>query len=63
MAIRVARGYRYDTEAATVLARFPSFEILAEINARVYDQTHVPRQVVGGEEPDILLGRLRQNEL
>lgn len=28
----------------------------------VYDQTREPRQITGGEEPDILLGRLRQNE-
>jgi hypothetical protein len=63
MAIRVARGYRtISFEAATVLARSPPFDILAEMDARVYDQTRVPRRAAGGEEPDILFGRLRQNE-
>jgi hypothetical protein len=54
MAIWVARGYRtISFEAATVLARFPPFDILAKMDARVYDQTRIPRRVARGEQPDI----------
>lgn len=41
IAIRIARGYRtISFEAATLLARFPPLDILAEMDARVYDYLH-----------------------
>nr|XP_034826642.1 uncharacterized protein LOC117984101 [Maniola hyperantus] len=40
IAIRVARGYRtISFEAATILARFPPLDILADMDARLYTQT------------------------
>ncbi|CAH2269457.1 jg6499 [Pararge aegeria aegeria] len=42
MAIRVARGYRtISFEAATVLARCPPFDILADMDARIYAERNL----------------------
>ncbi|KAG7294989.1 hypothetical protein JYU34_022609 [Plutella xylostella] len=41
MAIRVVRGYRtISYDAATLLGRFPPLDILAEMDARVYQRLH-----------------------
>ncbi|XP_068618945.1 uncharacterized protein [Battus philenor] len=61
MAIRIVRGYRtISFEAATVLARFPPLDILAE-DARVYDQVRTLRRD-GGGEPDRVLEAVRRQE-
>nr|XP_034838764.1 uncharacterized protein LOC117994898 [Maniola hyperantus] len=45
IAIRVARGYRtISFEAATILARFPPLDILADMDARLYTQTRATRR-------------------
>ncbi|CAB3221284.1 unnamed protein product [Arctia plantaginis] len=62
MAIRVVRGYRTILfEAATVLARHPPFDILADMDAMVYDQVRSVGR--NGEEaaPDHEPGMLRRN--
>ncbi|CAB3253260.1 unnamed protein product [Arctia plantaginis] len=59
-AIRIVRGYRtISSEAATVLARFPLFDILADMDASVYDQTRAIRWGESGEDPDAL--EMRRN--
>ncbi|CAB3254621.1 unnamed protein product [Arctia plantaginis] len=59
-AIRIVRGYRtISSEAATVLARFPPFDILADMDARVYDQTRAIRWGESGEGQDAL--EMRRN--
>ncbi|XP_072931478.1 uncharacterized protein [Epargyreus clarus] len=51
IAIRVARGYRtISYEAATVLARFPSLDILADMTAEIFFKIRSLRQ--GGHPPN-----------
>ncbi|XP_026325370.1 uncharacterized protein LOC113234286, partial [Hyposmocoma kahamanoa] len=51
MAIRIARGYRtVSFDAATVLARFPPLDILAEMNARIYTRL---RQAEEAAPPEV----------
>lgn len=62
MAIRIARGYRtISFEAATLLARFPPLDILADMDARVYNRIRVIRQS-GNSVPGIAVVRLRRQE-
>lgn len=45
MFIRVVRGYRtLSYEAATILARFPPLDILAEMDSRVYNRIRILRE-------------------
>ncbi|XP_026324446.1 uncharacterized protein LOC113233538 [Hyposmocoma kahamanoa] len=51
MAIRIARGYRtVSFDAATVLARFPPLDILAEMDARIYTRL---RQAEEAAPPEV----------
>ncbi|CAK1598874.1 unnamed protein product [Parnassius mnemosyne] len=62
MAIRIVRGYRtISFEAATILARFPPLDILAEMDARVYDRIRALRQS-GGSEPEEALESVKRQE-
>lgn len=52
-AIRIVRGYRTNSlEAATVRARCPPFDILAEMNAKIYDQIRTLRRGESEEGQD-----------
>ncbi|CAK1581735.1 unnamed protein product [Parnassius mnemosyne] len=64
MAIRIESGYRtVSFEAATLLARFPPLDILADMDARVYDWTRVLRQSVGSEPDEVFEGVKRQERI
>ncbi|XP_046976333.1 uncharacterized protein LOC124542425 [Vanessa cardui] len=64
VAIRLVRGYRtISFEAATLLACFPPLDILAERDARVYNQTRALRQSGGSASyPASVLEALRRQE-
>lgn len=49
-------------EAATLLARFPPLDILADMDAKVYDQIRSVRQNGGGRVPGAAFVRLRRQE-
>ncbi|KAJ8731739.1 hypothetical protein PYW08_014469 [Mythimna loreyi] len=62
MAIRIARGYRtVSFEAATLLARFPPLDILADMDAKVYNHIRDIRQS-GNSVPGAVIVRVRRQE-
>lgn len=62
MAMRIARGYRtISFQAATLLARFPPLDILADMDERVFASSRGVRHS-GGNAPLEAPGRVRQAE-
>ncbi|XP_037296413.1 uncharacterized protein LOC119189843 [Manduca sexta] len=63
MAIRIIRGYRtISFEAATILARFPPMDILADMDAKVYDRMRIVRQTSGGQPITAFAVAIRREE-